>query len=153
MMFRTHLFLGFLLAVLVSPYLPIKDKFIFLTIATICSCFPDIDHAKSKISSEFPPFKIFSLLFRHRGITHSLFTAAILGGVAYYYLNLDFALGIFIGFAAHILGDALTKNGVAPLYPLTAFKIRGFITTGGLFEKIILYGIITGIIYKVSLAF
>ena len=153
MMFRTHLFLGFLLAILVSPYLPVTNKFLFLMIATICSCFPDVDHARSKLNSEFPPFKIFSLLFRHRGITHSIFTAAILGGVAYYYLSLDIALGIFIGFAAHVLGDALTKNGVAPLYPLTTFKIKGFITTGSLFEKVILYGIITGIIYKVSLAF
>lgn len=153
MMFRTHLFLGFLLALLVVPYLPVENTFLFLLIATICSCLPDIDHARSKLSSEFPPFKIFSLLFRHRGITHSVFTAAILGGIAHYYFDLDIALGIFIGWTAHLVGDAVTKNGIAPFYPLTNAKIRGFLTTGSLFEKVILYGIIAGIIYTVSKAF
>ncbi len=152
-MFRTHLFLGFLLALLVSPYLPIKNRFLFLIIAATCSCFPDIDHARSKINTNFPPFKIFSLLFRHRGITHSIFTAIVLASISYFYLNLDISLGVFIGLISHILGDAITKNGVAPLYPLTTFKIRGFITTGSLFEKIILYGIVVGIIYTVSKAY
>lgn len=151
-MFKTHVALGFLIGLVALGYLDIKNKFIFLIIVTIASCLPDIDHAKSKINNKVFLLRIFSFLFRHRGIMHSIFTAGLFGVLAYYYINADIAYGIFIGFTAHLIGDALTMNGIEVLYPLTRIKIRGFIRTGGIMEKAAFCIILLGIVYRIAAA-
>ena len=150
MMFKTHLMLGFLVGLLAIPYFPIKNKFLFLVLVTICSSLPDMDHAKSRINRNIPLLKVFSFLFRHRGIMHSLLAALVLSILAWYYLSQDIAYAVGIGFLAHLFGDALTKNGVELFYPFSKVKIKGCIRTGGLLEKICFYLIITGAIYEIA---
>ncbi len=149
-MFKTHIAMGFLVGLLTLPYLPVQNKFLFLILVAVCASLPDIDHARSKINNQFQLFKIVSFLFRHRGIMHSLLAVLILGVLAYRYLGHDIAYAFFIGFTAHILGDALTKNGVELFYPLTRWKIRGFIITGSFFEKLFFAAMLLATIYKIA---
>lgn len=150
MMFRTHLVLGFLLALIAISYVPVENKFLFLIITTIASSLPDIDHARSAINRNIPLLKVFSFFFRHRGILHSIVAAAIVAAFAYHYLAPDIAYAVALGFLAHLVGDALTKKGIMPFYPITKLRIKGFIRTGSIAEKVFFYGIIGAIIYKIA---
>jgi len=55
-----------------------------------------------------------------------------------YYFNYSrFSLPIIVGYISHLIGDAITKEGIMPFYPFSGFRIKGFIRTGGLIEQIL----------------
>ncbi len=138
-MFKTHLAFGFFIGVLSSKFFNLKNPFIFILLITIFSALPDIDHPKSRIGRKF--FFIswpISLFFKHRGFFHSMFPPLIVYFILEYYTFSLFAWTIGLGYFSHLLGDALTKEGINFLNPFSTLKLRGPIKTGGKIEKMIL---------------
>lgn len=138
MMFKTHLAFGFLIGLISLKIFSVSYPYLFVFLVTIFSSLPDIDHPKSKIGRKF--FFIswpISLIFRHRGFFHSIFPALILFLLLSYF-NLNFlALAVAIGYLSHLLGDAITKEGINFLHPLSTFKIQGPISTGATLEMLL----------------
>lgn len=105
------------------------------------SLLPDIDHQNSLFGKYIP---LINRLFKHRGFTHSLIFVILCG-----LLNIWLCIGVIV----HILFDMLTRNGVEFFYPYR-MKIRipivsNWVSTGGLFEKCILY-VIYGMIFYIG---
>lgn len=138
MMYKTHFIFAFLISLLLISYFPIKEKLFFITLILVSSFIPDIDNTNSKISKEFKISSfILNKLFSHRGFFHSLLFPLIL----YFILNLiigfrEIALAIFSGISSHLFLDMLTKDGISLFAPFSNKRIRGFIKTNGLIEKI-----------------
>lgn len=143
MMFKTHLVFGFLIGLFFIQIFNVSYPIIFVLLVTLFSSLPDIDHPKSKIGRKlfFISWPI-SLVFKHRGFFHSVFPAIGLF-IIFSYFNLSFlGLAIAIGYIAHLLGDAVTKEGINFLHPLATFRIQGPITTGKTLEFFIYLGLI-----------
>lgn len=74
----------------------------------------------------------------HRKIFHNIWFLIIVLFFAYNLgLNKTSAIIISIGFLSHLISDALTHKGIAPLWPLKKPKFNGPIKTGGLGEYLI----------------
>ncbi|MEK6886479.1 MAG: metal-dependent hydrolase [Nanoarchaeota archaeon] len=126
--------LAFLFGIIGIKMFSISNQILFIVFVLIAGIFPDIDHPKSKIGRIFKPF---SYLFSHRGFTHSLLVLPVISLILYKLEYYAFALPILIGYKSHLLGDAITKEGIRPLHPISQFRISGFIKTGGILENII----------------
>lgn len=140
-MFRTHFAFGLLVGLLSLSFFNqifIGPKWLFVLLVAIASSFPDIDHPKSKISKLlFPISWVISWVASHRGIFHSIFPVIGLYFL-FDYFGLSFVgIAIAVGYLSHLVGDALTYNGIDFLYPISRFKISGPISTGGLLEAVI----------------
>ena len=68
-MYKTHLALTILLVIMALPFLDV-EPILFLLVALIATLIPDIDHSNSKLGQKVP---IVGMLFKHRGIWHSVF--------------------------------------------------------------------------------
>ena len=143
MIFLTHLLGGILAVSYFVHYLGINgsstsDKVIIFATAMLFAVLPDIDIVKSKAGKHLQPFStVISFVFRHRGFLHSFFFAAIVYFGIRYLLSPAIAAAAAIGYSSHLILDSLTKEGIMPLSPLSKFRLRGFIKTGGILEKAI----------------
>jgi len=118
------------------------------------SMLPDIDTPNSKLGRMLWPFSlIISKILGHRGPTHSIIGMLILF-TGLYYLDINYitrwpelygpypislpTISLLGGYLSHILGDALTKEGVPILWPMKRkFKIPILnVRTGGFGESI-----------------
>ena len=141
MMFYTHMIFS---AFLYFLYLYINNiTFIFshnqiinLLITLVFSLVSDIDSNNSKFGRKF----IFSFLFKHRGILHSIFPLIIL-----YFTNFY----AFLGYFSHLLLDALTKKGINPFN--SKFKIKWIVSTNSILEKTLSFLIFLGLVYIISI--
>lgn len=95
---------------------------LFLTL--FGSLLPDIDTPESTFGSKVKIVSYpLSLIFGHRGITHSLIAIAGIFYVGYYFSVNTFYNGAIIvpclalGYLSHILSDLITPKGVPLLYP------------------------------------
>lgn len=162
MMARTHIIIGWTAGISLLPsvtageYTPEQYTLILIGL-TVGSLLPDLDSPHSLASQLIPVFGgIISKLTSHRGILHSGLAVVILfllgGLVARVTGNslavLSFWSGMIFGYIGHILADMLTVAGIRLFYPLK-FKIRGFITTGGMVELIIRWGLVVISLYQV----
>lgn len=103
---KTHLKIGVAIATLtLNPFTILGSA--------IGSLLPDIDHKNSLISK----YLHFSLPFKHREITHSLFALFLLSIFLNSFLPYSFVFGIVIGYFFHLLADFFTKKGICLLYP------------------------------------
>tara|TARA_Y100000034_G_C6757243_1_gene337001 strand:- start:371 stop:826 length:456 start_codon:yes stop_codon:yes gene_type:complete len=148
-MFKTHivvaLFIGVLLIELLNPIYPL----LFLAVLCLAAAVPDIDAPQSKIGKKVGFFsKIISFTLGHRGVMHSLyFPAAFL----LFSIFLGFPLigyAFAMGYTIHLLTDMLTKDGVHLLYPF--FHVKGFISTGGIWETVVFFAVISLLVLKIS---
>lgn len=142
MIFLTHLLGGILAVVYFGHFFGLSgsssEKAFLIAIAMLFSILPDIDMIKSKAGRHLQPFSnVFSFVFRHRGFLHSFIFAAIVYFGIRYLLSPEIAAAAAIGYLSHIILDALTKEGVMPLSPLSRLRLRGFVKTGGILEKAI----------------
>ncbi len=143
MIFLTHLLGGILAVVYFGHSLGLSgssgsEKVIIVATAMLFSILPDIDMVKSKAGKHLQPFSnVLSFIFRHRGFLHSFIFAAIVYFGIRYLLSPEIAAAAAIGYLSHIILDSLTKEGIMPLSPLSKLRLRGFIKTGGIFEKAI----------------
>lgn len=134
MMFYTHLALAFIAGILAINYFHPANQILFIILVLFAGIFPDIDHPNSKLGSYV---KIISWLFRHRGIFHSILILPLIALILQYFNYSRFSLPLIIGYAAHLLGDISTKEGLMLFHPLSSYRISGFIRTGGFLERII----------------
>ncbi|MFA4886820.1 MAG: metal-dependent hydrolase [Candidatus Nanoarchaeia archaeon] len=139
MMFKTHLALGLLIGLLFIKFFPQPHPILFVVLVVLFSSLPDLDTEKSKLGRKIYPISlIIRWLFGHRGFVHSMF-AALFFYFTLAYFNLQvIGDGLLIGYLAHLIGDASTKEGVAFLYPFSKFRVQGFMATGGVIESFIL---------------
>jgi len=145
MMYRTHLAFAFLIGLFAINILHPSNQILFMSVVLFSGLLPDIDHPKSKIGSKV---KIIGWLFEHRGFFHSLFMLIIASIIAFFISNKIYATAVFIGFLSHISIDAITKQGIMPLHPLSKISIRGFVETSSVLEYLIFFGIIVLSIWK-----
>lgn len=106
-----------------------------LAAAALGSLLPDIDHPGSWFGRRVRSVSIpLSMVFGHRGITHSLlavlgclFGLLILGKGA-------IAPAVLVGYLSHLACDSLTKSGVPLLWPWRRPFGPRLLRTGGLAE-------------------
>lgn len=108
---------------------------------TLGALLPDIDHPRSTITNKVKPIGYtFSIVFKHRGFTHSVLGSIVmtilfgwlfsLAGMNKAF-NIVLTKSIYIGIISHILLDMLTPSGVDLLYPynrrynIASFKMGG----------------------------
>jgi len=133
MMFKTHIVISLLVALIVFPIFSI-NKGLFLLVFLIGSFFPDIDSPYSFIGRKT---KILGWLFRHRGLFHSIWMLISLSvGIWVLFSNATYSIVFGLGYLVHLITDAVTKEGIYPLYPFR-FRIRGFIKTNSVAEKVV----------------
>jgi len=136
MMYYTHLAFGFLIALLSLNFFDIDYKIIFILILVFFSIFPDIDERKSKIGRKYKGIStIINFIFGHRGFFHSIYIPLFLYFI-FYYINTEIGIAILLGYFSHLFMDAITRNGIRPLYPIINKRINGFFRTNSIFEKI-----------------
>ncbi len=141
MMFRTHLIFSFLIGLLVLKFLNFGNVYLFLLAVLIGGMLPDIDKSNSKIGRKTKPISVFVEMFTsHRGFFHSLFPLAIIYLVFNYLLKLNYmGYGLIIGYLGHLIIDAINYGGIKFFYPLSNFKINGFIKTNSVTEYILFF--------------
>jgi len=153
MMYYTHLAFGFFVSLLFLDSLNIQNKSIFILIAILFSIFPDIDERKSKIGKKYKKIStVINFIFGHRGFFHSIYIPLILYFI-FYNINNEIGIAILIGYFSHLFMDALTKNGIRPLYPIINKKINGPIRTNSILEKIFFLITIFLILYVILLLY
>ena len=135
MLFHTHVLLGIVLFLLVKDFFSGGSEVMFFLLVLLGSILPDIDERRSKINRWSGIIgSIVAFFAKHRGFFHSLLCYVLLFFVVYYYFSLYYAVALFIGYLAHMVGDGFTKMGVQPFYPFFEFKIRGPLKVGGMAE-------------------
>ena len=78
----------------------------------------DIDHPSSLVGRLIPPIsKKINRQFGHRTITHSVFALGASTAIAHIF---GFGAVWFFAFLSHIIGDMITRSGVAFLYPFSS---------------------------------
>jgi len=146
MMYYTHLAFGLLVSLLSIEIFNIENKSMFILITVFFSIFPDIDERKSKIGRKTRIIStIINFIFGHRGFFHSIYIPLILYFI-FYYINNEIGIAILAGYFSHLFMDAMTKNGIRPLYPLVNKRINGFFITNSILEKILFLVIISIIV-------
>lgn len=143
MIWLTHILFTLLLTLIYFNYFnpALLNKIIFILLALFFSLFPDIDMPNSWISKKIRFLsRIIKLFFGHRGLFHSLlFVLAIAFIMFLIFQNINIFIIVFIiGYISHLLLDSITKQGIMPLYPLTRFRLRGFIKVGSYLEIILI---------------
>ena len=147
MMYYTHLAFGFLVSLISINIFDINNKLLFILVAALFSIFPDIDERKSKIGKKYKfTSRIINFLFGHRGFFHSIYIPLIVYSIFYNIIN-EIGIAVLVGYFSHLFMDAMTRQGIRPLYPIINRKINGFIKTNSLSEKILFLIIILLILY------
>lgn len=151
MLFKTHLAFAFLIGLYLIDFLKIKNQILFIIVLLFFSVFPDIDKSSSKIFKKLKPFSYPAVIFRHRGIFHTIYFPLLIFLVLYIIDLKLLSLTVLIGYLLHLFLDLITKKGIALFYPLSKKRIKGFIKVGSLTENMIFVVLIILIIYKLVL--
>ncbi|MCB9358643.1 metal-dependent hydrolase [Candidatus Woesearchaeota archaeon] len=126
MKYKTHLSFGILCYLSLLRYSLVDFSIAGLALFIVGSLLPDIDKHTSFIGHKA---KIFSfsleLLFRHRGIFHSLWVVFLL-----WFINLELCLG----YLSHLILDSINPKGVKFFWPW--FTINGRVKAGGIVESL-----------------
>lgn len=137
-MFRTHLVIGVFLILLFIPVVAF-NKMLFIGVVLLSTFLPDMDMSKSYLG-KYKILRPLQWVVKHRGAFHS-FTFAVFLTFIFMFEYPVLALPFFLGYAGHLIGDALTPDGIRPWWPLEG-EIKWRIRTGGKREKIIFYVVV-----------
>jgi inner membrane protein len=138
MIFRTHIAFALLVGLLFVENFK-GNSILFLIIVLFFTMLPDIDHPKSKLGRKIPfVSKIFSFLFGHRNLLHSIFIAIGLSFLIYSFFGKWWA-PVFLGYFSHILIDGFTLEGINFIYPFKQLRLQGFVEVGGKQEILIFW--------------
>ncbi len=147
MLFKTHVVFGFLVALFGVSYFHPDNQILFAFITVFASALPDIDHPNSVVGRKFRPV---SFLFEHRGFFHSFFAIALFTFLTYGLSgSVLYSSAFLIGYASHILADAITDAGIMPFHPILKFRLKGFFRTGAAYEYILLVFLVCFVLIKV----
>lgn len=107
-------------------YLTKLETILYYTFIIIGSLLPDVDTPKSKVGCKIRPFSdIFFNAFGHRTATHSILVVTILFFVSVLFWGINIiAVGLLLGVILHILGDMMTPQGVAMVYPYSKKRYK-----------------------------
>lgn len=131
---HTHAVFGLLCGMAALSFFDVSSPLLFVGLVVFGALLPDIDHTGSTINRIVPLTRLAAYLFTHRGFFHSVFPVVLLYiGFASAGLTLIGA-ALALGYLSHLAADSATKMGINFLYPLSTFKVQGFVETGGLFE-------------------
>lgn len=136
MMGRTHLAVGLLAGLLLFSFSDIHP-FLFVALAAFGALLPDVDHENSKINRILPVTRWIPSFFPHRGFFHSVFPVIIIYGIFIFAGLPGLGVPLVAGYVSHIISDCLTRLGCNLLYPVSTFRIQGFVQTGGLMELLV----------------
>jgi len=105
MHFTTHIMAGILLGIVLVALFPLGQPLLFFAVLVLFSVFPDVDTTKSTLGKRV---FIVGLLFRHRGIFHSMIAALFFSGLVFaVFWHAEPAIAAFAGYGCHLLLDAL----------------------------------------------
>ncbi len=132
---KTHGVFGFLVGLLFIPILKPGNQLLFMACVFVGAYLPDIDHPESKIGRYVKPIGI---LFEHRGFFHSLLALALVFFLPYYFISKTvIAYGFALGYASHLVGDAITVKGIMPFHPFSRWNVRGIMRTDSFVEDLL----------------
>ncbi|MCX8158921.1 MAG: metal-dependent hydrolase [Candidatus Pacearchaeota archaeon] len=136
---RTHLAIAIGLMLYFLPI--VNNKLAFVSVILVASLLPDIDTSGSYFGQRWY-WRPVQWVTKHRGVLHSM-TICI-------FISLIFALFIpilafpfFLGYSSHLIGDALTQDGIMPFWPLKK-EAKWIFRTGGK-REMVLFLIVLGI--------
>jgi inner membrane protein len=146
---KTHFALGILSGVLLYQYMGLNmSSAAMVGVAAVGALLPDLDSPASTLG-RLLPINPFSTILRHRGLLHSV-SMLILGAALWYYNQQPLWLVFLLsGYASHLVGDALTVQGIPFFYPIS-FKLRLSplpIQTGGIIDLLLFFSTWAGIAY------
>lgn len=118
MKLKSHIITGIIIGAGAYSFYPSLISQYYWPGVIIGSILPDIDHPKATLSQMFFPLKIFGLIFKHRGFTHSFLAMSLLIFFGHNNLHLSATIGLGVGFFSHLIGDMLTPAGVPLFYPI-----------------------------------
>lgn len=137
MLVRTHLAFGAFLALYFLPF--VNYRFAFIVMVLIGTLIPDIDLMHSYVGKRWY-FRPIQWFVKHRGAMHSITFGAIISIIlALYFPILTF--GFFLGYLGHLIGDAITIEGIRPLWPSKSESL-GRMRVGGTGEIVLFYFLI-----------
>lgn len=130
MLLRTHVMFAIFMILVFINY--VSNKWVFVAMVLVATIVPDLDSGFSSYGRHliFRPLQFFT---KHRGILHSITTAAILSFLIAVWFPVA-SFGFFIGYSIHVISDSFTKDGVQPFWPLK-WKSNGPISSGGRIEE------------------
>ncbi len=147
MLFKTHLIFSLFVGLVLLNFFEIN--YLFLIFILVGSLLPDIDSVESYLGRKA---RIISgpieFLFGHRGLLHTIYPVLSLF-ILYLIFRINLILALAIGYLLHLILDAITKEGVTFFTIPFRFKIKGFIKTGGIFEKILFYVLIIASLFLI----
>ncbi|TSC56628.1 MAG: inner membrane protein [Parcubacteria group bacterium Gr01-1014_18] len=127
---KTHLAIGAASAWIGTAVLSLPAVFWAPMVGALFALVPDIDASEAKISNLnykgiqfFRPFQMVFSNFKHRGFCHSivfLIGLYLLGLYGFYagFISAGFLSFAMIGYASHLLLDALTPAGIGLFWPI-----------------------------------
>lgn len=146
MRWHSHLALGIFISLILTPYF--HFSFLFWATLPLFILLPDIDIGTSYLGRKLKwASRFLNAVFGHRGLFHSLLFVAG-GSILCLLISKSIALAFLFGTLSHLLGDVITKEGLALFYPLP-FRTRGFLRTGSWMEHVIFIALLVGIFYVV----
>ncbi len=143
MMGATHAVIGVTVGVIYGIQLggDIQQVAFIGGIAAIAALLPDIDHPRGTLRQHFGLLGDASLFWlRHRGFTHTVIAWCAVSAVALYFLPVEHAFAVMMGYGSHLLADSITHSGTPLLWPLVQHNYRLpflHISTGGFWEFVI----------------
>ena len=156
MMGPTHMLAGLLVGYTIGTAggLPLPETAALAACGAVAALLPDIDHPGSIIRRRTGIFGwAAGAWWKHRGLTHTLPVAALVGLIVALLAPALLAYTVFGAYASHLLLDALTRSGVPLAWPLTWAPVRLLpgplqVRTGGWREGVfvlLLVGVAVGV--------
>lgn len=141
MLGATHAVIGMAAGMGIATYAGMEPtQILFLGgISALSALLPDIDHPAGSLRRQLGAVGHISFFWmKHRGVTHTLISLAMVSAVTLYFLPVKVAFAFIAGYGSHLLADMLTHSGVPLVYPLLKYRYSfGVMKTGGIFEAII----------------
>ncbi|MBS3065132.1 MAG: metal-dependent hydrolase [DPANN group archaeon] len=148
MLGTTHALFAILFGSIYIQYFGITDSFLlqilFAALLLLGAMLPDLDSENATISKQHPTAsKLVRAVSMHRGIMHSIIIPVTIYLISFYlipkFVDIPHVLtyGLLLGYVSHLAADALTIGGLELFHPISKFKIRGFVKTGGKLELLI----------------
>ena len=144
MLKRTHIAIGFAVAIYFLPF--VNNQLIFFLVVMATTLLPDTDSRESSLGKR-KIFRPIQWIFKHRGFLHT-YTFAVLASLILAFFYPPVALPFFLGYSFHLLADSFTVRGIRPFWPLKG-KSSGVVKTGGPIDKAIF---VTFVIIDIILA-
>ncbi len=120
-----------------------EQTVVYMGACSFAALLPDIDHPSSTLGQRiYPISKLISMVFGHRGFTHSLLALLgviyVLSIIAPSHESSIWITVVSVGYLSHLVGDVITPAGLPLLYPMKRrFTTPWTIEAGGFGEKVV----------------